>query len=128
LVANRGRQYTDADSTWSPRAGGIGTSPEYWSGHSSFSGAGAAALAAFFCDDDVAFELTTDSAAPGEERSYTSFSQTAAEAGHSRVGGGIHFEFSNEEGLASGRAVAAEIGANQLLRRRGPTHFGRCPR
>jgi len=39
-----------------------------------------------------------------------------------------HFEFSNEEGLASGRAVAAEILANKLLLRNGPTHFGRCPR
>ena len=49
------------------------------------------------------------------------------EAGQSRVVGGIHFEFSNEEGLASGRGVAAEILATKLLRRLGPTHFGRCP-
>ena len=118
---------TDPDPTWSPRAGGIGTSPEYWSGHSSFSAAGAAALAGFFCKDDVEFSLTTDSAPGGLARTYSSFSDAATEAGHSRVVGGIHFEFSNEEGLASGKAVAAEILATRLLRRRGPTHFGACP-
>lgn len=122
-----GNPLTDSDSTWSPRAGGIGTSPEYWSGHSSFSAAGAAALAGFFCDDDVEFSLTTDSAPGGEARTYSSFSGAGAEAGHSRVVGGIHFEFSNEEALASGKGVAAEILANKLLLRYGPTHLGACP-
>jgi hypothetical protein len=122
-----GNPLTDADAGWAPRAGGIGTSPEYWSGHSSFSAAGAAALAGFFCADGIAFTLATDSAAPGEARSYPSFSDAAAEAGRSRVVGGIHFEFSNQEGLASGRAVAAEILARKLLLRHGPTHLGECP-
>ena len=36
-----GNPLTDPDPSWAPRAGGIGTSPEYWSGHSSFSAAGA---------------------------------------------------------------------------------------
>jgi hypothetical protein len=29
--------------------------------------------------------------------------------------------------LQAGRAVAAEILANKLLLRNGPTHFGQCP-
>jgi hypothetical protein len=118
---------TEADASWAPRAGGIGSSPEYWSGHSSFSAAAATALAGFFCDDDIAFHLTTDSAPDGQERSYPSFSAAAAEAGRSRVVGGIHFEFSNQAGLAAGRAVATELLAHKLLRQDGPTHFGQCP-
>ncbi len=73
--------HTDADPTWAPRAGGIGTSPEYWSGHSSFSAAAAAALAGFFCADNISFSLTTDSAPGGEPRTYPSFSAAANEAG-----------------------------------------------
>jgi hypothetical protein len=122
-----GNAHTDADSGWSPRAGGIGTSPEYWSGHSMFSAAAAATLAAFYCADAVPFELRTDSAPPGEVRSYASFSEAAAEAGESRLDGGIHFRFSHRDAQAAGQAVAAEITASALLRRRGPTHFGRCP-
>jgi hypothetical protein len=126
-----GNPLTDPDSSWCPRSSptcsNIGTSPEYWSGHSSFSAAGAAALAGFFCNDSIAFSLVTDSAPGGQARTYPSFSAAAAEAGRSRVVGGIHFEFSNQEGLAYGRAVAAEILAHKLLRRDGATHFGQCP-
>jgi len=122
-----GNPLTDPNPAWSPRAGGIGSTPEYWSGHSTFSGAGAAALAGFFCEDAVSFSLVTDSAPGGAARSYPSFSAAAAEAGRSRVVGGIHFTFSNEEALAVGRAIAAEILAHRLLRERGPTHFGSCP-
>ena len=123
-----GNPNTDADPAWSPRAGGIGASPEYWSGHSTFSAAGAATIAAFYCADDIPFELATDSAAPGEIRRYTSLSAAAAEAGLSRLDGGIHFRFSHEDAQAAGRAIAAEITATALLRQRGRTHFGRCPR
>ena len=123
-----GNVHTDPEPGWSPRAGGPGTSPEYWSGHSAFSAAGAAALAAFFCADDVPFELTTDSAPAGGVRRYASFSEAAEEAGRSRLDGGIHFRFSHQDAQAAGRAVAAEIAATALLRRHGPTHFGRCPR
>jgi PAP2 superfamily protein len=123
-----GSPYTDADPTWAPRAGGIGTSPENWSGHSSFSAAAAVVLAGFYCADNIPFSLTTDSAPGGEARTYPSFSASANEAGRSRVVGGIHFEFSNQAGFGSGRGVAAEILATRLLRRSGPTHFGQCPR
>ena len=84
-------------------------------------------LAGFFCEDGVTFSLATDSAPGAQARTYPSFSAAAAEAGRSRVVGGIHFEFSNQEALASGRAVADEILANKLLRTDGPTHVGSCP-
>lgn len=122
-----GNPQTDPNTTWAPRAGGIGTSPEYWSGHSSFSAAAATTLAGFFCNDDIPFSLATDSAPGGTPRSYASFSAAAVEAGASRTLGGIHFRVGNEDGLSAGRAVAREVLSKSLLRVLGPTHFGRCP-
>jgi membrane-associated phospholipid phosphatase len=122
-----GNPLTAPDPSWTSRAGSVGSSPEYVSGHSSFSGAGAAALARFFCADRIRFTHTTDSAPGGEARTYPSFSAAAAEAGRSRVFGGQHFEFSNQTGLAIGRNVAAEVLATRLLYRTGPTHHGECP-
>ncbi|MEV0620801.1 hypothetical protein AB0I81_46275 [Nonomuraea sp. NPDC050404] len=42
--------------------------------------------------------------------------------------GGLHFGFSNFDGLAMGADVAAEILAKRLLLKSGPTHLGSCPR
>lgn len=121
----------DPETNWTSRAGPVGGTPEYWSGHSSFSAAAATILAGFYCDDNVSFTLLTDATPPNppnQPRTYPSFSAAATEAGHSRVVGGFHFEFSDEEGSASGRAVATEILDNKLLLRNGQTHFGQCPR
>lgn len=123
-----GNPDTVADPGWSARAGSAGSSPEHWSGHSSFSAAGATALAGFFCDDEIPFTLVTDTAPGHEARTYPSFSAAAAEAGRSRVLGGLHFEFSNQAGLVAGRAIAAEVLATALLPGRGPAHDGGCPR
>jgi hypothetical protein len=122
-----GNPLTQADPAWSPRAGSIGGTPEYVSGHSSFSKAGATVLAGFFCADRIGFSHATDSAPGGQARRYPSFSAAAAEAGRSRVFGGQHFEFSNQAGLAIGDGVAAEVLATRLLYRTGPTHLGECP-
>jgi hypothetical protein len=121
-----GNPYTDADPAWAPRAGGIGGSPEHTSGHSSFAGAGTTILRGFFCADNISFELRTDSA-PNGSRHYRSFSQAEAEAGWSRILGGIHFDFSNQAGLQTGRGVADEVLATALLRTHGPAHVGQCP-
>ena len=123
-----GNPSTTADPTWTARAGAVGGTPEYVSGHSSYSGAGAAVLQGFFCADTIPFALATDSAPGGTARSYPSFSAAAAEAGRSRVFGGQHFEFSNQAGLTIGRGVAGETLATRLLSQTGPTHFGACPR
>jgi hypothetical protein len=121
-----GNPYTDADPGWAPRAGGIGGSPEHTSGHSSFAGAGTTILRGFFCADNISFELRSDSA-PNTPRRYRSFSHAEAEAGWSRILGGIHFDFSNQAGLWAGRGIADEVLATALLRAHGPTHFGQCP-
>jgi hypothetical protein len=116
-----GNPSTIADPSWAPRAGTSGSSPEHWSGHSSFSAAGARVLAGFFCENDLGFTLVTDSAPGGAARSYSSFSEAAAEAGRSRVVGGLHFEFSNQAGLEAGRSIADEVLA-RALRPLTPVH------
>lgn len=128
-AAEDGNDATDppADgTTWVARANSVGSSPEHSSGHSTFSAAGAAVLAGFFCDDTIAFSLTSDST-PDAPRTYSSFSSAADEAGRSRVVGGLHFEFSNQTALTAGRSIAREVLAHSLLRTAGPTHNGDCP-
>ena len=98
---------TVPDPTWTGRAAVSGT-PEHYSGHSSFSAAGAEILARFFGTDAISFTLRTDSGGVAT-RTYPSFSAAAAEAGRSRVLGGQHFEFSNQSGLRAGRQVADEV-------------------
>lgn len=98
-----GNAATEMDATWTPLLV-TPPFPEYVSGHSTFSGAGAAVLAAFFGTDDIAFTTESD-ALPGVTRSFSSFSGAAAEAGVSRIYGGIHFQSANEDGLATGRSI-----------------------
>jgi PAP2 superfamily/Bacterial Ig-like domain len=96
-------ELTDADSTWQPLLI-TPPFPEYISGHSTFSGAAATVMTALF-GSDFAFSVTSEGLA-GVTRSFTSFDEAAAEAGRSRVYGGIHYEFSNADGQAAGKALA----------------------
>ena len=81
--------------------------PEYVSGHSTFSAAAAEVLTSFF-GANYAFS-TTSSSLPGVTRSYTSFWDAANEAGMSRIYGGIHFSFSNTDGLTLGTEVGEYV-------------------
>lgn len=103
LADTDGNPATEADPSWTPL---IATPPfpTYTSGHSTFSGAAARLLARFVGGDDFPFVSRSDGL-PGVLRSFGSFSQAADEAGRSRVYGGIHFEFDNSDGLATGRAL-----------------------
>lgn len=105
-----GNPLTIDDDTWTPLLI-TPPFPEYTSGHSTFSGAGAAALAGFFGSDDIAFTIGSDDIAD-VERSYDSFSAAALESGLSRIYGGIHYSFANTAGLSSGDAVGAYVAAN----------------
>jgi PAP2 superfamily/Vanadium chloroperoxidase N-terminal domain len=89
--------------------------PEYVSGHSTFSGAGATMLAAFTGSDTFGayvvipqgwskFETNTPSAPV--TLSWSSFSAAADEAGWSRRYGGIHFLSGDQHGRGLGRQVA----------------------
>ena len=101
-----GNPQTTADPTWSPLLI-TPPFPEYISGHSTFSAAAARVLTEVF-GSSVAFTVTS-LGLPNVERSFTSFDQAAEEAGHSRVYGGIHYEFSNQDGQTAGQAVADEV-------------------
>ncbi len=125
---------TVPDSTWTPRAGlPGGTSPEYISGHSSFAAVGSTVLRNFFCDDSIRFSLQTDVPAtattPNSTRTFNTFTEAATESGRSRILGGVHFDFSNQDGLKLGRGVANEVLRTALLRTHGETHHhGSCPK
>jgi hypothetical protein len=112
LADTDGNPDTEADPEWESL---IPTPafPAYTSGHSTFSGASAKILAMFFGTDEVAFTTTSEDV-PGVSRSYTRFSQASIEAGRSRIYGGIHWEFDNQDGLASGRELGAFVHDNFL--------------
>ena len=82
--------------------------PEYVSAHSTFSAAAAETLARFFETDAVEFSVTSFDV-PGVVREYRSLRACAEEIGMSRLYGGIHYRFSNEDGLVLGRKVAEAV-------------------
>lgn len=81
--------------------------PDYVSGHSTFSGAASRLLSLYLQTDNIAFSDQSEGT-PGIIRSFTSLSQAAQEAGKSRVYGGIHFEFANQDGLSTGQEIAQQ--------------------
>ncbi|MFZ1468747.1 MAG: vanadium-dependent haloperoxidase [Paracoccaceae bacterium] len=80
--------------------------PEYPSGHSVQSGAAEAALTSIF-GKDFAFDDATHADDGLAVRHYPSFHAAAEEAAVSRLYGGIHFPFSNINGLEQGRCIGA---------------------
>lgn len=95
-----GNTATVQDGSWTPLLNTPAFSG-FVSGHSTFSGAAAAVLKSFFGTDNVAFVLPSEVAGVAD-RSFTSFSSAAEEAGISRIYGGIHFNFDNTDGLTLG--------------------------
>jgi hypothetical protein len=92
---------TTADPDWSPLLA-TPNHPDYVSGHAAFSAAAAEVLTDVF--GDVAFSATSVTL-PGVTREFDSFADAAHEAGRSRVFAGIHFEYSNQDGIELGQAV-----------------------
>lgn len=110
-----GNPDTVQDSTWTPLLV-TPNFPSYTSGHSTFSSAGAAVLASFFGTDNISFTTGSDFL-PGVTRSFTSFSAAAAEAGQSRIYGGIHYQFDNQDALSAGNALGNYVAQNFLTLR-----------
>jgi membrane-associated phospholipid phosphatase len=101
-----GNAATAADATWLPL---INTPPfpEYVSGHSTFSAAAATVLGRFFGTD---FSFNSGSKGlPDVTRSFTGFGAAAVEAGQSRIYGGIHFQFGNQDGLTLGQNIGSYV-------------------
>jgi hypothetical protein len=85
--------------------------PTYTSGHSTQSGAAATVLT-----DQLGVVAVTDTIRgdhgllpPLAPRSFASFDDAADEAARSRLYGGIHFGFDNDDGLAAGRCIGQRI-------------------
>jgi hypothetical protein len=124
-AATDGNPDTVADPTWTPLQLTY-PMPDHDSAHSVEGGAAAEALIQFFGTDHIAFSACSLTLPAGDRctdpspvfRSYTSFSQAAAENGLSRILIGIHFRRAVEEGIEHGRQIAKRA-ANLLLR---PVH------
>jgi len=99
-----GNDATVADPTWSSLLN-TPAIPDYPSTHSILGGAASEVLRRFFHDDDVPFTTTSGAPFAGLTRSFTGFSQTAAENGESRIYAGIHFRSAVEEGIALGNKI-----------------------
>jgi hypothetical protein len=124
-----GNPDTIGDPGWTPLRG---TPPDqdYASGHSIEGGAGAEVLKQFFGTDQISFrDCSTTLENVGEPttcghgvstvfRSYSSFSEAAAENALSRILIGFHFRKSVEEGTAYGRKIGKRA-VNLYLR---PVH------
>jgi membrane-associated phospholipid phosphatase len=111
-----GNSATDPDLAWTSLLVNP-PFPEYISGHSTFSAAAATVLKAFFGADNIPF-MATSEGLPGTSRRFNSFWEAAAEAGISRIFGGIHFMSANQQGLLCGTRLGAYVMDNFLEERR----------
>jgi len=105
-----GNPATEPDAKWSPLLN-TPPFPEHTSGHSTFSGAGAAVLTELTGSDEFQF-VTTSDGLPGVVRRFRRFSDAAREAGMSRIYGGIHFSAANEQGLECGKNIGRYVTQN----------------
>jgi hypothetical protein len=94
------------DSSWEPL---IPTPPfpEYPSAHSTQSAAAATVLASLV--GDGAFDDSTGLSIGNPVRRFDSFQAAAAEAGMSRIFGGIHFPYGNTGGQTVGKCIGAKV-------------------
>ncbi len=116
---------TSPNTNWSPL---IVTPPfpSYVSGHSTFSSAASAVLTQLF-GSSTNFVSQSDSASgwwpvstsdpSSTERTFGSFEQAANEAGMSRIFGGIHFSFDNNQGAKLGKEIGMYVSDNALKKR-----------
>jgi hypothetical protein len=98
------------DASWTPY---IATPafPTYTSGHSTQSGAAARTLTDMFGTKRFTDTTHIDHGLlpPQQPRTFNSFDEAAAEAALSRLYGGIHYRFDNNEGLGCGQCISQKI-------------------
>jgi len=82
--------------------------PEYTSGHSSQGGAWLRVMEELF-GMEYAFTDSTHGPLHGGPRSFSSFAVAAEEIAMSRIYGGIHYRYGNDDGKQQGRAVAENV-------------------
>jgi hypothetical protein len=110
-----GNDGTVGDATWDSLLPAPAF-PEYVSGHSTTTAAGVGLLIRF--NGGELFGFTRSSTTAGlAPRSFTNLWAMAEEVGASRIYGGLHFGFSNRDGLAAGRQLGEYVFDNFLLPR-----------
>jgi membrane-associated phospholipid phosphatase len=102
-----------SDSNWLPETKNTAADPSYPGAHSALSSAAASVLASFFGSDQFSFHVTSEVFA-GVDRSFSTFSGAAQEAGLSRIYAGQHFRFDHMAGQQLGTNVS-EFVLNNLL-------------
>ena len=108
LGADDGNPATDSDREWKPL---IATPPypDYSSGANSVTGAMTRTMALFFGTDEMPFTVTSNAAslAPDRKsRTFSRFSDAAAEVVEARIYLGIHFRFADTAGREAGSRIA----------------------
>ncbi len=116
-----GNAATEPEADWMPLLN-TPAFPEYVSGHSAFSGAGAVVLAHFNGGDAIQFSVPSDSL-PGKFRAYESLWACAEEVSQSRLYGGIHFPSALNDGLQLGRQIAQYVLEHHFRPKASPSLF-----
>jgi hypothetical protein len=111
-----GNPGTIADPKWLPLNSFTPPFPSWISGHSTFAGAWAFAMSAFFGTNHIPFSITSEdpfyAQLPGNPgaRSFTTFSQAGFEDALSRIYLGVHWRFDCEDGFKAGAELGYYIG------------------
>jgi membrane-associated phospholipid phosphatase len=113
LADSDGNPATISDPNWTPLLI-TPAHPEYPSGHSTTSAAGATVLAHYF-GKNSSFTVDSD-VMLGVVRSFPNFAAALAEVNNARVYGGIHFRTACEDGQVTGTAVANFVLKNAFQR------------
>ncbi len=118
-----GNDATAGDPNWSSFLN-TPPQPDYPSTHSVVAGAGAEVLRQFFGADCIPFTATSGVPFPDLTRSFTSFSEAAAENADARVYAGIHTRSAVEDGTRQGEDIGRFVFKNALRPRheRGSDH------
>jgi hypothetical protein len=108
-----GNHRTVADPAWSSLLN-TPAIPDYTSTHSVLGGAASDVLRRFFHTGNVPFTTTSGVPFAGITRTFTSFSQAAAENGESRIYAGIHFRSAVEDGIRQGKQIGGFVFTHAL--------------
>lgn len=111
---NDGNPNTAGDPTWQPLINNPNY-PDYSSGANSVTAAALRATSLFFGRDRLVFDVTSNAPlAVKKTRTYTHFSDAAADVVEARIYLGIHFRFADTTARAQGQSVA-EYAFNHFL-------------
>jgi hypothetical protein len=111
-----GRADTFGDPSWTPFQT-TPNHPEYPGAHACVSTAAAHALRRFFRRDHTTFPMDAVVGGVTYVHTFTRYTDAGAEARAARIYGGMHYDFSNQEGARIGRHVVNWMFANGFFRR-----------